>query len=415
MKQNDKMNAASSRNGLQNGTQDNSPPDELGGDFVRQGHISGRQFMFMLAFLMGTKVLYMFPTVMVTKSGSSAWISIAVAAVLGLAGLWGWILWANLTGAEGVVASLRKTCGRLLGDAIALAGLAILIAATGWTARLFAGGAVVGILPEFPIEAVIWTSLIAGLYGAWLGIEAVGRAAGFFFWPTVVSFAGVIASMWGEFEPQYLTPIWGLGVGNTILQGVLSAGTFGGIVAVGVMKPYVRDHRELGSRSAFGLLIAAAVLVIGLLFVAGVFPYPMSTDKADPLGAMARAVYLGRFIQRIEALFIFVWLFSTSVQLSFLFAIILALVSELSGTGTYRPFAPGMAVLTFAIAALPPSMLRAGQLMDRYFTTTAGSALVYLGWVLYAIARARGMKPSTVPKDGEVPHGVPSAKQKSRN
>ena len=158
MKQNDKMNAASSRNGLQNGTQDNSPPDELGGDFVRQGHISGRQFMFMLAFLMGTKVLYMFPTVMVTKSGSSAWISIAVAAVLGLAGLWGWILWANLTGAEGVVASLRKTCGRLLGDAIALAGLAILIAATGWTARLFAGGAVVGILPEFPIEAVIWTS-----------------------------------------------------------------------------------------------------------------------------------------------------------------------------------------------------------------------------------------------------------------
>ncbi|MGE5578709.1 MAG: GerAB/ArcD/ProY family transporter [Bacillota bacterium] len=379
---------------------------------MRLGHISGRQFMFMLAFLMGTKVLYMFPTVMARKSGSSAWISILIAAVLGLGGVWGWIRWVDLTGSTGFVWSLRKTCGRLLGDFVALATLVGLVAVTGWTVRLFAGGAVVGILPEFPIEALVWTSVIAGLYGAWLGLEAVGRAAGFFFWPTLISFVLVMASLWGEFEPHYITPLWGLGVGNTILQGFLSSGAFGGIVAIGIMKPYVRKRQELSGKSVRGLLIAAAVLVIGLVFVAGVFPYPMSIDKADPLGAIARAVYLGRFIQRVEALFIFVWLLSTSVQLSFLYVICLVLVSELSGTGTYRPFAPALAVLTSAIATLAPNTLRAAQLMDRYFTTSFGNAVVLLGWALYGVARARGMKPKSVPEGGDVPHGVPPAKEK---
>lgn len=367
--------------------------------------------MFMLGFLMGTKVLYLFPTAMAQKSGSSAWISLIIAALLGLGGVWGWVKWVDVTGSAGFVDSLRKTCGRLLGDLLALVILVSFVTATGWTARLFAGGAVVGILPEFPIEALVWTSVIAGLYGAWLGIEAVGRAAGFFFGPTLISFALVMASMWGEFDYQYLMPLWGLGVGNTIKQGFLTTGTFGGIAAIGIMKPYIRKRQELGAKSLGGTLIAAGVLLAGLVFVAGVFPYPMSTEKSDPLGAIARSVYLGRFIQRIEAVFIFVWLFSTSVQLSFLYAICLALISELSGTGTYRPFAPALGVLTSAIGTLPPNTLRAGQLVDETFTTGAGNVWVVLGWVLYIVARARGMKPKPFPKGGDVPYGVPSIKE----
>jgi len=348
--------------------------------------------MFLLAYLMGTKVLYLFPTGMATKSGSSAWISILISMLVGLLGLWGWLRWISLTGEEGFVPSLRKTCGKLAGNTLAVLICAVLILTTGWTIRLFVGGAVIGVVPDFPIEALVWTSVITGVYAAWLGVEAVSRAAGFFFFPTLLSLIAVLSSLFGHFELHNLTPIWGLGVKNTLAQGLINIGTFGGIAAVGIVKSYFRKREELAARSVAGLLISAVVLLAGVVFAAAVFPYPMSTGKADPLGAMARSAFLGRFIQRVEVLIIFVWFFSTAVQVSFLYVLGLALIAQLSNTGTYRPFAPALAVLTFGIATIPANTLRAGQLMDTYFATTSGTVLVFLGWVLYLVGKARGIR-----------------------
>lgn len=377
------------------------PPDEWGGEYVRQGHISGRQLMFLTAYVVGTKVLYLYPTIMATNVGSSAWLAVAIAACPGLLGLWGWVKWIRITGSAGFVSSLRRTCGRFVGDLIAVATLGILILVTGWSIRLFVGGAVIGVVPEYPIEALVWISDLTALYAAWLGVEAVARASGFFFAPTFISFALVMISLRGTFRLENLAPFWGLGAANTLVHGLVSGGTFGGIVAVAIMKPYMRKLQETGSRSVFGLLIATAVLIAGLIVVAGVFPYPMSTGKADPLGAMARSVYLGRFIQRFEALFIFVWYFSTSVHTSFLCVLDLAVLSELANTGTYRTFVPALATLTFGIAAIPANTLRAGELLHRYFTTSTGNALLLLGWVLYAVAKARGMRPEPAPEGGD--------------
>lgn len=369
--------------------------------------------MMLLAFFMGTKVLYFFPTVMSMKSGSSAWLSIVVSTGVALLGLWGWLLWIGVTGESGFVVSLRETCGRLLGDAIATAILALLVMMTALNTRLFTGGAVIGVVPAFSMDALIWISSLSAIYAAWLGIESVGRAAGFFFTPTLLSLGMVMLSLSKTFDIANLTPFWGFGAKNTVVQGLVSTGMFGGIVAVPIVKSYVRKQEGIPKRSVNGTLIAAAVLILGLVSVAGMFPYPMSARKVEPLGVMARSVYLGRFVQRIESLFIFTWYFSTSVQASFSYALILILLSQLSGTGTYRPFVPAVATLTFGVAALPANTLMGGQLMDRFFTTTGGTVLVFLGWALYALAAARGI-PSAAGGESQSDDGRQKAKPTGR-
>lgn len=385
----------------------------MGSDEISQGHISGRQLMMLLAFFMGTKVLYFFPTVMSMKSGSSAWLSIVVSTGVALLGLWGWLLWIGVTGESGFVVSLRETCGRLLGDAIATAILALLVMMTALNTRLFTGGAVIGVVPAFSMDALIWISSLSAIYAAWLGIESVGRAAGFFFTPTLLSLGMVMLSLSKTFDIANLNPFWGFGAKNTVVQGLVSTGMFGGIIAVPIVKSYVRKQEGIPKRSVNGTLIAAAVLILGLVSVAGMFPYPMSARKVEPLSVMARSVYLGRFVQRIESLFIFTWYFSTSVQTSFSYALILILLSQLSGTGTYRPFVPAVAILTFGVAALPANTLMGGQLMDRFFTTTGGTVLVFLGWALYALAAARGI-PSAAGGESQSDDGRQKAKPTGR-
>ncbi len=102
-------------------------------------------------------------------------------------------------------------------------------------------------------------------------------------------------------------------------------------------------------------------------------------------------MYLGPLLQRLEALFTFVWFFTTSVQLSVLFIIALIFLSQLTGTHTIRPLVPSVALLVFAGAALPPNILYPGRVLHEILFRETGVALVFLGWVLYLVARLRGI------------------------
>ena len=67
--------------------------------------------------------------------------------------------------------------------------------------------------------------------------------------------------------------------------------------------------------------------------------------------------------------------------------ITLILLCQLMNTWTYRPLVPGVASLTFGIAALPQSILDASLLLVNTYVT-AGTAQVALGLLLYGVARA---------------------------
>lgn len=356
--------------------------------------MSGTQFAMLLAFLMGAKILYLFPTLLSSEVGSSAWLSASISTLVALLGLWGWILWAKATGTDSLVSSLDRTTGRVLGNVIILWMLVSHIIATSWSMRMFVGGAVIALVPKFPIDALIGIMVLSSIYAAWLGVEAVGRAALFFFTPTIISLALVIASMFKTFHVQNLLPFWGLGAKATLRSGVMGTGIYGAISVLGVMKSYVRKTSDLTRGSLYGTLITAFLIVASLVALAGIFPYPMNSRKVEPLGVMARSVFLGRFLQRLEALFTFTWFFTSAVQASFGYMLMLILISQLAGCGTYRPFIPAIATLTFAVAGIPASTLRATELMDLYFTRTSANGLVVLGWVLFLVAKARGVRPA---------------------
>lgn len=329
---------------------------------------------------------------MAEASGTAAWISVLASAVLALIGAAGWVKWCRLTGNEGFVLSIRATLGRTLGDAVMAFLIVAYLVWGSWNIRGFIGGAVIGLVPEFPIDILLYIFVLAALYASWLGLEPVARTGALFFPPTLFSIFLVAIGMYRSFDLKNLSPLWGFGVKNTLVQGLLNTGSFGAIPALAVMKSYVRKHGDLARAGVQSVLLAAGIMAGTILAVAAVFPYPMSARKIDPLGIMARAVYLGRFFQRLEAFFTFTWFFAAAVQASFTYLIVLILISQLCGARTMRPYVPAVAVLTFGVAGLPANTLSAGRLLESIVTAGAGNVMVALGWILFFVAKARGIK-----------------------
>ncbi len=359
-------------------------------DVVKLGHIDSNQASFMLGFLLWTKVFLVLPSFIIRKTGTGAWITMILSAILASIGLWGWLRWSKCTGNLGIVPSLRLTLGRILGDIAALFMALYYVTVTSLSVRVFAGGAVIGLLPEFPVEILISVIIAAALYSAWLGLESVGRSAVFFFPIVAISMIMVVVGSYRLFDTRHLYPVFGMGVPALVRESLPHTGLFGAISAAAILKSYVRQPDDLPKFTYRGLAIATVFMVGSVVLTSAVFPYPASTRQIIPLGTVARAVYLGRFVQRIEALFTFTWFFASAVHASVCYIVTLILLCQLMNARTYRPLVPGVACLTFGIAALPESILYASELLVKTYLTF-GVVNAVLGLIFYGIARVRNI------------------------
>lgn len=357
-------------------------------DVIKLGHLESGQVSLMLGFLFGTKVFLTLPSFITARSGTGAWITISGSAILASVGLWGWLRWSQLTGNLGIVPSLRLTLGRVLGDLVTLFLTVYFLLITSFSVRVFAGGAVIGLLPEFPIELLLSIVIVSAIHAAWLGLEPVARAATFFFPIIVVSIILVALGSYTIFDIRNMYPIFGMGLPVLLKESILHVGVFGAISVTAILKSYVRNPDTL-PRSAYSSLVITTLFMIGsIVLVSATFPYPENTRQVIPLGVVARAVHLGRFAQRIEALFMFTWFFASAVHASVCYMVSLILLSQLMNTRTYRPLVPGVTLLTFGIAALPRSILAAGRILSELYLSV-GSVNVALGLLLYAVAHKR--------------------------
>ncbi len=298
-------------------------------DVVKLGHIDSNQASFMLSFLLLTKVFLALPSFIIRKTGTGAWITMALSAMLASVGLWGWLRWSKCTGNLGVVPSLRLTLGRILGDIAALFMALYFVIVTSLSVRVFSGGAVIAILPEFPIEILISVIIAAALYSAWLGLESVGRSAVFFFPIVTVSIIVVVVGSYRLFDIRHLHPLFGMGVPVLIRESLPHTGLFGAISVTAVLKSYLRQPHDLPRFAYRGLAMSCRVYDRVCCPDICSVSVPCKHKAIIPLGTVARAVYLGRFLQRIETLFTFTWFFASAVHASVCYMVTLILLCQL--------------------------------------------------------------------------------------
>ena len=267
-------------------------------DVVKLGHLDSNQFTVILGFLIATKVFLTLPSYITQRIGTGAWLTILVSALLASAGLWGWLGWSKATGNLGFVPSVRLTLGRVLGDLTTLAITTMFVLVTSYSVRAFAGGAVIGLLPEFPIEILIVIVIASALYAAWLGLESVARAATFFYPAIALTIIVVALGSYRLFDIRYLYPVFGMGIPVILRESLVQVGLFGGISFTAIIKSYLRNPDQLPRAAFTGLSVATLFMVASVVLVAAILPYPENTRHVISLGIIARTVYLGRFLQR---------------------------------------------------------------------------------------------------------------------
>jgi spore germination protein KB len=222
--------------------------------------------------------------------------------------------------------------------------------------RLYSEYTLLTALPRVEFQLVIvWYAVSAGIL-CYLGLEALTRAS-YIIMPFSIGGIAIILLLLVPFYIVYnLTPWQGNGIMQAVHTGMKGAGYNVGVLSLIFFAPAFQNARTIKKAALYALSYAGILRVSFILVYTMVFGISAGAEKTMPLFELARLVYLNQYLQRVEALFIIVWVMFGLLAVVGSLYIGLYLIAVLLKLPTLRPLVPLGTILVANLAMMPPDI-----------------------------------------------------------
>ena len=359
---------------------------------IRQGHIDRIEAILVLWFAIGAKVMLNFPASLIAEGSSAGWLVIITSGLVALLGvLPGVALMRRFEGASFARAA-DESVGLVLGKLASLAITLLLGFIAALVTREFAEGFVIAILPRTPLVVVEVTFILVAAFSAYHGLEGIGRVSIFLAPWLLVFLMVVLVGASSEFDLRRLTPFWGLGPLDIAWDMWKRSAVYAEVVILPILYPYLRVESQARPVAVWGMALSIAVLTAVQVAVTGIFDV-LNTDRtAFPIVSLARMITLGRFLTRIEAILIFLWIFVALMNVSVLVWAAVTNLAETLRLPDYQPLVPAAATIVAAGAFLPRGLRQAATLDFEFARIWAGLIAFVIPLLLWLAAVVRRKK-----------------------
>jgi len=341
----------------------------------------------------GVDVFSAYPARMADLGLSAGWMVSLVSAMVG--GLLGVFILGSLMARfpeSSIVEIAEEVLGRWLGPVVSVGYVVFFLVLTALTVRQYSERILTVFLPTTPPTAIIVFFLFVIVIGCYLGLETMGRAAVFTF-PLV--FAAILLPLFLVFpfwNHHNLFPLVGSGPTRVISQGVIQSSLYGQLLVLAAVHPLIRVKQKKYRLWLIVAALSAVILVSASLFTTMVFPVPVLRENLFVMLQAARLIFFGRFVQRIEPIFISFWIIGVLFKMMAGFYITLTLLTRVLKLQYYRPFLFPMAVITFSLALLPPNFMTVINLAMAIFWDWGWIPGFAIPLLLLVMAGMRGKK-----------------------
>ncbi len=282
--------------------------------------------------------------------------------------------------------------GRWGARLIALAYSGIFLSNAALLMRQFAENTLLTALPNAEFSFVILIYGAAAGILVYFGIEAIARSS-YLLLPFIIgSMAAILLLLSPMYNVYHLTPWQGNGLGVVLKAGLLTAGVNIGALVPMILAISFQNFRTLNLCALFGL--GSSLLIKGLFFVVYlmVFGVAFAQEKTLPFFEAARLVYLSRYLQRIEAIFILLWVIVGIISIAISIYIGLYLIVRLLDLPTMYPLIPVLLMILVELAMIPDDIIIAIDLDQQLLTSYYNAGIYFIPLLLFAAACIRKRK-----------------------
>lgn len=156
-----------------------------------------------------------------------------------------------------------------------------------------------------------------------------------------------------QFTPQRIFPILGEGIVNTFVLGLSNISAFGGIVYLYFLPPLLKEPQKMKKIALISVGITAIYLLLSVATLLFVFSFFITTDEITPLYNATRYIELGNFFQRMESVFLLVWILAFACYLSTITNFSVSIFKKITNIDNSKPLIDIFGLLILGLSLLP--------------------------------------------------------------
>lgn len=305
---------------------------------LEKGKVSSRQGILLLTFtvVVSTAVLIV-PAITAATAGRDGWISIlVVATVYGLLVAMAIVKLGNMFPDKTIVEYSQIILGPFLGKIIGAVYILWYIHLNSIVVREFGDFLLTSFMPETPLIAFIIILLILGAWATKAGLEVICRANEFIFPLFTLSIVAVFVLALQESNFSNLLPVMEDGIKPVLRGGLAPMAWRGEIIFVSMLLPYIGDLDNAGKYLAYSTIFIGFILTLVTLSTTAVIG-ELTKYLTFPFFELARCITIGRFIERMEALILVMWVAGVTIKVATFFYVAALGTGQLFGLSDYRP------------------------------------------------------------------------------
>lgn len=201
-----------------------------------------------------------------------------------------------------------------------------------------------------PLVFLLILFLIPVVFAVRLGIKPISRVNLIFIPIVLISMIIILFSTAKDFVPQRLFPILGFGANQTFLLGLNNIFTFSGIAYLYFLMPLLKNPADFKKVALISTIVSSIYIFLSVICLIMMFPFIPFTDEMLSIYLLTRLIEFGKFFQRIDAIFVLIWILSAFSFLAITLEFINRIFKKLAKLKTHKEIAYSLCAIIFSLA-----------------------------------------------------------------
>ena len=163
----------------------------------------------------------------------------------------------------------------------------------------------------------------------------------------------ILASSIRNFMPQRIFPILGYGINQTFFSGLTNIFSYSGLLYLLFLPPLLDKPDKLKRMSVVAISISSVYLLLSVACLLLSLSFTMHSDESFSLYVLTRNLVYGRFIQRVDAIFILVWIIAILSYINIPISLCIYIFKKITNISDTNSFNYTINLLILALCIIP--------------------------------------------------------------
>jgi spore germination protein (amino acid permease) len=323
---------------------------------IKGGKISAYEGVKFITLLIMSKILYTSPSVLVKSVGTAAWYSTIISCIVSIIFfLLLCILMKRFPG-KNLIEVFEAVLGELIGKSSGVIFSGFLIYYTASGMREFVEMIKVYNLPDTAISVILITFMAVIMLTSFKEFKNIIRLSCLNFYPIMFGLFLILVLAIPYYNVDYLKPYFGYGIKKSMYIGFLRASAYQEFMTLPIIISSIHNYKDFKKIGLISIVISGVIFSATFICYLMVFQYTLGRENLSGIFQLSRIIYYSRYFQRIESIFIFIWVIASLLNASTSFYLSMRLYCQSFKIPDHRPLIPAFALLTYVVALMPKNI-----------------------------------------------------------